>query len=112
MTLRNKVLEEKINEMNKEKEEILQLKSQKRGKSTQVKENSDGKEANTMTPLQKEIDDLEKEYKTLQIKNQKLNNKITLVKMSMNMDSLTRFSAYFFYLLNALIIMIYEDVAI
>lgn len=51
----------------------------------------ESKEKITNEQKNKEVEQLEEELKSLQQKNQKLTNKITLIKTSMNMDGLNRF---------------------
>lgn len=41
-------------------------------------------------PTDAEFNELEKEFKALQHENMKINNKISLIKSSLNMDNLTR----------------------
>jgi len=72
--LRNQLLEEQITILTKKKENILKG----RKKIKNFKE----------TPIDKELDALEREFKALQMKNQKLNN---LLKTGMNKDNSTRF---------------------
>lgn len=69
-----------IEEALKKKEEI-HLKFDK----TKQKNNE-----NSALPKDKEIEELERTLKNLQIKNQNINNKITSLKMNFNMDNLTK----------------------
>lgn len=81
MKERNKKLEVAIEEALKKKEEIS-LKFDK-SKQKPIEKSA--------LPKDKEMEELEKTFKALQIKNQNVNNKITSLKMNFNMDNLSKY---------------------
>jgi len=82
---RNKNLEEQINDLITKKDEIFNAKNPKNSMKPKKLEKKNEE------PKDKELEEMEKEFRILQVENQKINNKISLIKMSLNMDNLTRF---------------------
>lgn len=82
---RNKILKDQIIELTSKKEEIFNSKNKYRKNSNKKPE-----EKKADAPTDAEFNELEKEFKALQAQNMKINNKISLIKSSLNMDNLTR----------------------